>query len=155
MTAEEDEDAGKLFDQAVGHTAAPSFPFEHARIELAHGMWLRRSRQTRAARQTLARAAATFDRIGARTWAERARAETGATGAVGRVSTEATLTLTAQERHIAELAASGMSNKEIGAQLFLSPRTVGSHLYRIFPKLGITSRAALRDALPQEETVSE
>ncbi|WP_405883196.1 AAA family ATPase [Streptomyces sp. NBC_01136] len=155
MTAEEDEDPGKLFDLAVGHAAAPSFPFEHARIELAQGMWLRRSRQTRAARQALAHAAATFDRIGARTWAERARAEIGATGAAGRVSAEAAFTLTAQERQIAGLAAGGMSNKEIGAQLFLSPRTVGSHLYRIFPKLGITSRAALRDALPQEETASE
>jgi len=55
--------------------------------------------------------------------------------------------LTAQERQIAELAASGLSNKEIGAQLFLSPRTVRAHLYRIFPKLGIASRASLRDAL--------
>ncbi|WP_405883229.1 helix-turn-helix transcriptional regulator [Streptomyces sp. NBC_01136] len=55
--------------------------------------------------------------------------------------------LTVQERQIAQLAATGLTNKEIGAKLFLSPRTVSSHLYRIFPELGITSRAALRDAL--------
>ncbi|HEV7655643.1 MAG TPA: helix-turn-helix transcriptional regulator [Mycobacteriales bacterium] len=58
-------------------------------------------------------------------------------------------TLTPQEREIGLMAASGMSNKQIGESLFLSPRTVGTHLYRAFPKLGITSRAALRDALTE------
>lgn len=55
--------------------------------------------------------------------------------------------LTAQEQYVAQMAATGLSNKEIGSRLYVSPRTVSSHLYRIFPKLGITSRAALRDAL--------
>jgi DNA-binding NarL/FixJ family response regulator len=58
--------------------------------------------------------------------------------------------LTPQQQQVAELAASGLTNKQIGEQLFLSPRTVATHLYELFPKLGITSRAALRDALPND-----
>jgi DNA-binding CsgD family transcriptional regulator len=79
---------------------------------------------------------------------QRARNELRATGIAtpARPDTH-TATLTAQERQIAALAAAGLTNKQIGERLFLSPRTVGSHLYRLYPKLGITSRAALRDAL--------
>ncbi|MFF5083939.1 LuxR C-terminal-related transcriptional regulator [Actinoplanes sp. NPDC000266] len=117
------------------------FPFEWARVRLAEGMWRRRRKEKTEARVALTEALAVFEQLGAAPWAARARQELQA----GEVSTSATLT--AQERHIAELAATGLSNKEIGARLFLSPRTVGAHLYRIFPKLGITSRAALRDAL--------
>jgi DNA-binding CsgD family transcriptional regulator len=71
----------------------------------------------------------------------------GATGPTRRVGAGQATELTAQELQIARLAATGLSNREIGLQLFLSPRTVGAHLYRVFPKLGVTSRAALRDAL--------
>ncbi|XVV12627.1 LuxR C-terminal-related transcriptional regulator [Actinoplanes sp. CA-131856] len=116
------------------------FPFEWARIRLAEGVWSRRQKRITEARAALGDALAVFDRLGAASWAERARQEL-------RAGAPSTASLTAQERHIAELAATGLSNKQIGAQLFLSPRTVGAHLYRIFPKLGITSRAALRDAL--------
>jgi DNA-binding CsgD family transcriptional regulator len=63
--------------------------------------------------------------------------------------------LTWQERRIADLAASGLTNKEIGKRMNLSPRTVSSHLYRVFPKLGITTRAALRDALSRSDEFSE
>jgi DNA-binding NarL/FixJ family response regulator len=93
-------------------------------------------------------ASETLDRLGARPWAERAHNELRATGvpATARPDTP-TATLTTQERQIATLAATGLTNKQIGQRLFLSHRTVSAHLHRIFPKLGITSRAALRDAL--------
>ncbi|MGN5381822.1 response regulator transcription factor [Streptomyces lasalocidi] len=90
----------------------------------------------------------TFDRIGARAMVQRARNELRATGVAATARSDTTAPeLTAQERQIAELAATGLTNKEIGARLFLSHRTVGSHLHRLFPKLGITTRAALRAAL--------
>ncbi|MBB2947137.1 DNA-binding CsgD family transcriptional regulator [Actinoplanes lutulentus] len=120
------------------------FPFERARIRLAEGAWLRRQKMISEARVALNDAAETFERLGAHRWAERARRELGSGSHSGKPDHQQ---LTTQERLIAELAATGLSNKQIGAQLFLSPRTVGAHLYRIFPKLGITSRAALRDAL--------
>ena len=86
--------------------------------------------------------------LGARRWTERATAELRATGeSTGPRSDYDRDRLTTQEFQIARLAADGMSNREIGERLYLSHRTVGSHLYRIFPKLGITSRAQLRQAL--------
>jgi DNA-binding CsgD family transcriptional regulator/quercetin dioxygenase-like cupin family protein len=89
-----------------------------------------------------------FERLGARPWASRARNELRATGQTKpRVENYATAPLTPQEREIALLAASGLTNKQIAERLFLSPRTVGGHLHRAFPKLGIATRAALRDAL--------
>ncbi|QIZ02268.2 LuxR C-terminal-related transcriptional regulator [Streptomyces sp. S1D4-11] len=153
MTTDEQSEAGDLFAQAVSHPAGVAFPFELARICLAQGVWLRRVRALKAARDALARAAELFDRLGAATWAQRARGELRAAGSPDRGSPTSTgpTALTNQERQIAELAASGLSNKEIGARISLSPRTVSSHLYNIFPKLGITSRAALRDALGPPE----
>lgn len=139
------EPSAEAFAAAAGHPAAAAFPFEYARIRLAEGSWQRRQKRITEAREALGEALATFERLGAHQWAERARHESlaGMPGA----GQDRVATLTAQEHTIAELAATGLSNKQIGARLFLSPRTVGAHLYRIFPKLGITSRAALRDAL--------
>jgi DNA-binding NarL/FixJ family response regulator len=109
---------------------------------------LRRHRLTRESRTHLTAAEATFERLGARPWAARVATELKAAGqGVRRNAQLSGAVLTSQEHEIASLAASGLSNKEIAARLYLSPRTVGAHLYRIFPKLGITSRAALRDAL--------
>src|SRR5258708_3329285 len=89
-----------------------------------------------------------FERLGARPWAHRARNELRATGQTKpRVDPYTRVPLTPQEGEIASLAAAGLTNKQIAERLFLSPRTVGSHLHRIFPKLGIATRAALRDAL--------
>ena len=100
------------------------------------------------ARVQLAAAIETFERLGARPWAHRARNELRATGQTKpRVDPYARVPLTPQEGEIASLAAAGLTNKQIAERLFLSPRTVGSHLHRIFPKLGIATRAALRDAL--------
>jgi DNA-binding CsgD family transcriptional regulator len=111
---------------------------------------LRPPRPTTGSRAQLTAALEIFERLGARPWAARAA---GQLRAAGRTYPRAGLRerdpLTPQEREIAMLAAAGMSNKEIGQRLFLSHRTVGAHLYQIFPKLGIRSRAALRDALAE------
>ena len=139
-----------LYEQALAMPGAEDWPFDHARIQLLYGERLRRVRAIAEARTPLSAALATFERLGAKPWATRARSELRATGQTRHrfaPGGAATAPLTAQEREIASLAAQGLSNKQIGERLFLSPRTVGSHLYRIFPKLGITSRAALRDAL--------
>ena len=95
-------------------------------------------------REPLRQALSVFTRIGARAWAEHAQTELRAAGDRDIVSVPATPdVLSPQELQIARMAARGLSNREIGQQLFLSPRTVGSHLYRIFPKLNITSRNQL------------
>ncbi|WP_263984465.1 LuxR family transcriptional regulator [Streptomyces sp. HPF1205] len=148
MTATDPAEADAMYTRAETHPAAAVFPYEHARIRLAHGIRLRHTQGRKAARHSLALAAETFERLGAPGWAERARAELRATGTVTTPASPAHLSaLTWQEQRIADLAAGGLTNKEIGERMHLSPRTVSSHLYRVFPKLGITSRAALRDAL--------
>ncbi|MEU9044936.1 MULTISPECIES: LuxR C-terminal-related transcriptional regulator [unclassified Kitasatospora] len=147
MTAADPAEAAEMYRRAESHPAAPGFPFELARIRLAHGVRLRHSQGRKAARPALTLAAEAFERLGAAAWAERARVELRAAGASPLASSTHLAALTWQERRIADLAAGGLTNKEIGARMHLSPRTVSSHLYRVFPKLGITSRAALRDAL--------
>ncbi|MCL6670201.1 AAA family ATPase [Streptomyces panaciradicis] len=135
-----------LFDPLVAHPESLRWPFPLARLELAYGERLRRDRAMRAARPHLERAEKLFTSLGATPWADRAEAALRATGRSRRSAGPAAV-LTPQERQIAELAATGLTNRQIGEQLQLSPRTVGAHLYRVFPKLGISSRAALRDAL--------
>jgi DNA-binding NarL/FixJ family response regulator len=101
----------------------------------------------------LSRAQQDFQRLGAQPWAHRAGKELRATGVtVSNPALDGAASLTPQEREIALLAAEGLTNREIGERLFLSHRTVSTHLYRIFPKLGITARAALRDALNATST---
>ncbi|MFJ6774114.1 LuxR C-terminal-related transcriptional regulator [Kitasatospora sp. NPDC091257] len=155
MTATEPAHATKWYRRAESLPAANSFPFELARIRLAHGVYLHRTRGPKAAHPILAVAVEAFERIGASTWAARARTELRTTRPSPLDSPQHLEALTRQERLIADLAASGLSNKEIGAQTHLSPRTVSSHLYRVFPKLGITSRAALRDALDRLPTTPD
>jgi DNA-binding NarL/FixJ family response regulator len=112
------------------------------------GRWLRRQRRRAESRAPLREAIGLFDALGATRWSERARQELRATGEkIGPRTADARDHLTPQELQIAQLAAAGLSNREIGERLFLSHRTIGSHLYRIFPKLGITARAQLRDVL--------
>ena len=143
-----DAQAPGLFDAALAVAGGERWPFERARIMLAYGARLRRIKATTDARAHLTDALDVFHRLGAHPWAARAAAELRATGqSIGGLPPAGPAALTPQQREIAELAAAGLTNKQIGERLFLSPRTVGTHLYQIFPKLGITSRAALRDAL--------
>lgn len=149
-----DEDAVPLFKAALALPHIERWPFDHARVRLALGELHRRRHRPGDARPELRRAADIFARVGATAWRRRAEQELRATGVAAvreaashMAADPATGALTAQQREVAQLAASGLSNKEIGERLYLSPRTVSAHLYRIFPKLGITSRSALRDAL--------
>ncbi|GAA3056703.1 LuxR family transcriptional regulator [Pseudonocardia yunnanensis] len=136
------------FDDALALPDNSRWPFDFARVRLAYGERLRRVRATADARVQLAAAAAIFDQLGARPWYERAYSELRATGiSKPRRALSEPPALTPKEREIAELAGSGLTNKQIGERLFLSHRTVGAHLYQIYPKLGIASRAGLRDAL--------
>ena len=145
-----DEHGLGLFEEALAIPGVDRFPFDLARVQFLYGERLRRARSTKESRPHLAAALEIFERLGARPWAGRAARELQATGQTNAFPDQpARDSLTPQERQIAMLAAAGMSNKEIGQRLFLSHRTVGAHLYQIFPKLGIRSRAALRDALAE------
>jgi DNA-binding CsgD family transcriptional regulator/tetratricopeptide (TPR) repeat protein len=131
------------FTAALARDELTVWPFERARLQHAYGSWLRRQRRVNESRVHLRAATTTLDGLGLRPWADRARAELRATGESEPRPSDARDRLSPQESQIAQLAADGLSNREIGERLFLSPRTVGSHLYRIFPKLGITSRVEL------------
>jgi DNA-binding CsgD family transcriptional regulator len=129
-------------------TGRENWPFYVARAQLAYGVWLRRHRRMTQSRAPLREAAETFDALGLLRFAERARRELRASGETVRPRDSGLWArLSPQELQIAQLAAEGLSNREIGEQLYLSHRTVESHLYRLFPKLGVTSRVQLRDAL--------
>ncbi|MGW0593980.1 ATP-binding protein [Streptosporangium sp. NPDC002607] len=134
-------------ERAIAEPGNDRWPFDLARIQLTYGAHLRRAKRTGEARRHLADASQTFHRLGAVPWAERADRELRATGISHSITATGLASLTPQQLQIAQLAAAGHTNKEIAARLFLSPRTVSTHLYQVFPKLGITSRAALRDAL--------
>lgn len=137
------DDAEPLFDAAFAQDLS-AWPFHQARLLLAHGSWLRRRRQVVQARSRLRIAAEQLDAIGAVAWADRAREELRASGeTVRRRVPDALDILTPQELQVAQLAAAGLSNREIGDRLYLSSRTVSTHLYRLFPKLGVTSRHEL------------
>jgi len=146
MTAS-DAEAENLYSCAIDHPGILEFPFEHTRIVLAHGMWLRRMRRYTEARSVLSSAAAGFDRLGAAPWAQRARAELRASGASVKQALGEAVPLSAQEYRVAQLAAAGNTSKEIAAKVNISPRTVDSHLANSFRKLGVTRRAGLGDAL--------
>jgi DNA-binding CsgD family transcriptional regulator len=145
----DDKDAEHLFEHALAQDLT-RWPWPRARIELAYGNWLRRGRRLAESRLPLRSALATFEAIGATEWGRQARAGLRAAGErTAAVETpSAASALSAQEMQIARLAAEGLSNREIGQRLYLSPRTVGSHLYRIFPKLDITARTQLAAHLP-------
>ncbi|PRX96648.1 AAA ATPase-like protein [Allonocardiopsis opalescens] len=133
------------YQRALAGAGVGELPFARARIALRYGEWLRRARRYTEARTRLRTATQLFDTLGAEPWARRARSGLTAAGGAAPYPGSAAELLTPQERAVARLAADGYSNREIGERLFLSPRTVGSHLYRMFPKLGISARAQLRD----------
>jgi DNA-binding CsgD family transcriptional regulator len=133
------------FEEAVTLHAEGERPFDHARTRLLFGEFLRRERRRVEARPHLRAAAEIFERLGAQPWAERAASELRASGETARRREPgAGAELTAQEMQIARLVAEGATNKEVAAQLFLSPRTVDYHLRKVFMKVGISSRAELR-----------
>jgi DNA-binding CsgD family transcriptional regulator len=121
-----------------------AWPFERSRMQLMLGSRLRRRKQIQEARDLLRAAREGFDSLGAEPWAERAREELRAAGVPSRTPAPALWSsLSAQELQVARMAAEGLSNRQIAERLYMSHRTVASHLYRIFPKLGITNRAQL------------
>lgn len=141
-----DDEAEQNFKAALSLHRAHRRPFEQARTELLYGEWLRRARRKAEASTHLRSARETFDRLNATPWVERADGELGATGVTGTTAPSAhgpLAQLTPQELQIVRLAAQGLSNRDIAAQLFLSPRTVGHHLYKAYPKLGVVSRTEL------------
>jgi DNA-binding CsgD family transcriptional regulator len=139
-------DAEPLYLEALAPELG-DWPFNDARVRLSYGGWLRRRRRIVDARAPLRSALETFERLEALGWAERARQELRAAGEDSpRRATEGWYELSPQETQIAQLVAQGLSNKEIGHRLYVSHRTVASHLYRMFPKLGVTSRAQLARA---------
>jgi DNA-binding CsgD family transcriptional regulator/tetratricopeptide (TPR) repeat protein len=142
-----DDGAEQLYDVAL-HGDLRHHAFDHARLQLAYGAWLRRHRRVTESRAPLRAAQQVFDALGCPPWGERARQELRASGEHSRGRVPAARDqLSTQELQIAQMAATGMTNREIGQQLYLSPRTVGSHLYRLFPKLGVTSRNQLDGVL--------
>ncbi|MFI6735518.1 LuxR C-terminal-related transcriptional regulator [Nonomuraea sp. NPDC050451] len=145
-----DDQAGGLFERALALHAEGDQPFDEARTRLVYGEWLRRHRGRAEARSHLQRAKEAFDRLGAAPWSARAAGELRAAGVSvpNRATDDPLASLTPQELQVVRLAVTGASNREIATQLFLSPRTVASHLYNAFPKLGITSRAELARLTP-------
>ncbi|QSB05390.1 helix-turn-helix transcriptional regulator [Natronoglycomyces albus] len=142
-----DDDAQAHFARAVElHRQGTDEAFERARTDLLYGEWLRRQRRPSQARSRLRAAAETFERMQAHPWSQRARSELRAAGdssAQSRAGAVLQHSLTPQELQVVRLAAQGLTNRDIGGQLFLSPRTVGYHLYKAYPKLGVSSRAEL------------
>jgi DNA-binding CsgD family transcriptional regulator len=148
-------------DQAEAHFAAgladpagSSWPFERAQLELDYGEWLRRQRRINDAKPLLVSALETFRRLGAKPWARRAESELRACGVTVQETPAAAGVLdrlTAQQREIVVLASHGLNNGEIADRLFLSPRTVASHLHRSYAKLGVASRHQLHGLVSAAE----
>ncbi|MCO8270357.1 AAA family ATPase [Actinoplanes sp. TRM 88003] len=142
-----DDEAEQRYAEALDQLPA-GLLLVRARLQLHHGRWLRRHRRYLDARNPLRAARDEFDRIGALPWAEMARSQLRATGeTAANRDPHLSESLSAREMQIAELAARGLSNREIGQRLFISHRTVSSYLYRIYPRLGISGRGQLAGAL--------
>lgn len=149
----DDDSAEGHFETALALHARSPQPLSQARTQLDYGEWLRRARRRVEAREQLRAALEAFESVGARPWAERARTELRATGLRNTrtrgagAGADAKQQLTPQELHIATLVSSGVTNRDVAAKLFLSPRTVEYHLHKVFGKLGISSRHELASTL--------
>ncbi|HZZ54195.1 MAG TPA: AAA family ATPase [Trebonia sp.] len=147
LLAQDPEEAADRFNEALG-ADLNSWPLQRSRLLLAYGQWLRRQRRIADSRAPLRDARDIFDAMGCAAWGDQARRELRASGeSSSRRGLAARDQLTAQELQIAQLAAQGLSNRDIAQRLYLSHRTISTHLYRVFPKLGITSRGELHSAL--------
>jgi DNA-binding CsgD family transcriptional regulator len=145
------EDAERLYRESIERLGRTHIGAQLARSHLLYGEWLRRERRRADAREQLRTAHAMLDAMGIGAFAERARRELAATGETARKRTvETSGELTAQEAQVARLARDGLSNPQISARLFISPRTVRYHLTKVFTKLGISSRSQLDRALPSD-----
>ncbi len=144
--------AESLYRESLEHLGRTRVALERARGHLLYGEWLRRQNRRIDARAELRVAEEMFSAMGADAFADRARRELLATGASARKRSATTgvagVDLTPQELQVARLAQEGLSNNEIGGQLFISPRTVQYHLRKVFAKLGIRSRSELAHVLP-------
>jgi DNA-binding CsgD family transcriptional regulator len=170
LLAQDDETAARGFTAALRLYEKSDRPFDRARTQLLWGERLRRERRRSEARAPLNAALETFEQLSAHPWAERARQELAASGGPAAAAAAAHVMaaapadgsglpggrgatalagLTSQEAQIVRLAAQGLSNRDIAAQLILSPRTVGHHLYKAYPKLGVLSRGELPALLGQ------
>ena len=144
LLAEDEGDAETLFQQALHVHEALPVPFDRARTELCYGERLRRDGRRTQARAQLTAALGTFRRLGAAPWVERARRELAATGMRARRRVPETRSeLTAQELQVSLLVAAGATNREAAAQLYVSPKTIETHLGRVYRKLGVRSRTEL------------
>jgi DNA-binding CsgD family transcriptional regulator len=152
----EPAEAAAHFQKALSDPGGNRWPFERAQLQLDHGELLRRQRRISDARPFLAAAVETFQGLRARSWARRAEAELRACG-IGipdmPSAPEALAGLTPQQQEIVRLAGSGLTNREIADRLFLSPRTVSSHLYRSYPKLGVSGRHQLHTVVAPAATL--
>ena len=136
--------AEAFFQEALAHHADAGRPLDAARTRLAYGEWLRRAQRRVDARQHLREAADTLQDLRAEPWVSRANQELRASGESARKRDPSTLVdLTPTELQVAQLVSSGLSNKDVAAQCWISPRTVAFHLRNIFTKAGITSRGEL------------
>jgi len=150
-----DPDGAEAHFAAALAGPADQWPFERAQLRLDYAEWLRRRRRINNAKPVLTEALATFRRLGARSWAQRTEAELRACGVAvvdAPAESDAFGRLTPQQRQIVRLASDGLTNREIGDRLFLSPHTVSSHLYRSYPKLGVADRHQLRDVIARTGT---
>ncbi len=148
LTSDHDDDdvsrVTELFGTSLSHHAAADRPYDRARVQLAYGQFLRRSQRRLDARGHLRAAFTTFEDLQADPFTDRAADELRATGETARKRDPSTLTdLTPMERKIADLVSQGLSNKDVAAQCWVSPRTVAFHLRNVFTKLGISSRGEL------------
>jgi DNA-binding CsgD family transcriptional regulator len=151
-----DADYQPAFEEALTLHGLTTTPFELARTQLCFGERLRRGRRRADAREPLRHALETFEQLGARPWAERARTELAATGETARPrNANAADELTPQELQIALVVANGATNKEAGAALFLSPKTIESHLSRVYRKLDVRSRTELVRRLVREGAIAD
>jgi DNA-binding CsgD family transcriptional regulator len=144
-------DDESAYREAIERLARSRAALELARSRLVYGEWLRRENRRTEARELLRSAHESFSRMGAEAFADRARRELRATGeTVRRITPDSRDALTPQEIQVARLARDGHTNPEIGAQLYISPRTVEYHLRKVFRKLDVSTRRELRDAVTEQ-----
>lgn len=146
------EIADDIFVRTLAAPDVDRWPFELARVQLLHGEHLRRVRAVSLARAPLEAALETFEFLGADPWAARASSQLLATGLNRESGRDRLAVLTSRELEVASMAAAGLTNRQVGQRLGMSPRTVSAHLYRVYSKLAVGSRAALRDALNEPVT---